>query len=251
MNQILKILAYGLGGLMLLVGSFATYSILSGTPPNDLKAVGGLFPGDVTSEEVERPEAAADPDAELERESDTRSPRQVLEEAATPLQLFTLPNPFSAEELRALERRLQTKFQELEERERMLEAYAAELDQERDHIADLFTSFTDLKTALLEQEAENQAVGAENERDRRINQEARLESFRQMAPLFADTKADEAARLMVSTYRPDEAALVLIELDEGRISELVGAISKLYPDDGPTYMRALQDERERRIEASE
>jgi len=244
MNQIPKILAYGLGGLMLLVGSFATFSILSGTPPSELKAVGGLFPESVEAEEVERPD---DPEAEVERESDTRSPRQVLEEAATPLQLFTLPNPFSAEELKSLERRLQTKYQELEERERLLDAYSSELDQEREHIADLYREFTDLKTALMEQEAENDAVGAENVRDRRVFEEKRLASYAKMAPLFADTKADEAARLLVSTYPPDEAALVLIELEEGRISELIGSIAKLFPDDGPTYMRALQDERERRI----
>jgi len=250
MNQIPKILAYGLGGLMLLVGSFATYSILSGTPPSELKAVGGLFPESVAAEEVARP-GDDDPDAETERESDTRSPRQVLEESATPLQLFTLPNPFSAEELKMLERRLQTKLQELEERERMLDAYSDELDQERDHIADLYREFEDLRTALLNQEAENQAASAENERDRRINEESRLESYRQMAPLFADTKADEAARLLISTYRPDEAALVLIELEEDRITELLGSIHKLYPDDGSSYVRALQDERERRLEDGE
>ena len=250
MNQIPKILAYGLGGLMLLVGSFATYSILSGTPPSELKAVGGLFPEGVSAEEVERPEDP-DPDAETERESDTRSPRQVLEESATPLQLFTLPNPFSAEELKMLERRLQTKLQELEERERALDARADELDQERDHIADLYREFTDLRTALLNQEAENQAVNAENERDRRVLDERKLASYRQMAPLFADTKTDEAARLLISTYRPDEAALVLIELEEDRISELMGSIQKLYPDDVRAYLLALQDERARRLEDGE
>ncbi|MEM8713346.1 MAG: hypothetical protein AAGG01_20560, partial [Planctomycetota bacterium] len=97
MNNILKYLAYGIGGLVLLVGSFVTFSALTGTPMHEVKGVGKLFPEKV---EVVEGESTMLPDAEVEIAQDTRSPRQLFENAATPLGSFMLEDPFSAEELR-------------------------------------------------------------------------------------------------------------------------------------------------------
>ena len=47
-----KYAAYGLGAAALLIGSFVTISALTGTPANEMKAVGGLFPESVTPEET-------------------------------------------------------------------------------------------------------------------------------------------------------------------------------------------------------
>ena len=96
MNHILKILAYGLGGFVLLIGSFVTFSALTGTPMHDMKGVGKLFPEQVVALEGE---STMLPDVEEEIQQDRRSPRQLFESAATPLSSFMLADPFSAEEL--------------------------------------------------------------------------------------------------------------------------------------------------------
>ena len=53
MNHILKILGYGIGGFALLVGSFVTFSALTGTPMHEVKGVGKLFPEQVVAEEAD------------------------------------------------------------------------------------------------------------------------------------------------------------------------------------------------------
>ena len=44
-----KYAAYGISAAAILVGSFVTISALTGTPANEMKAVGGLFPESVTA----------------------------------------------------------------------------------------------------------------------------------------------------------------------------------------------------------
>ncbi|MEO0662541.1 MAG: hypothetical protein AAFZ87_13475 [Planctomycetota bacterium] len=241
MNKILKMLAYGIGGLMLLIGSFVTYSALTGTPMHEMKAVGGMFP-----EEVEADVAPLDgdgaplPEPEVERESDRRSPRQVYETASTPLGAFALSDPFSAEELRTLERRLQTKLDALALRSRELDERERQIEADRRHIDDLYADFISLKTSLIEQEAENDAASAEVARDARIVDEKRAATYREMAKLFEDTKAVDAARLLTSVYGPEEAALILTQLDDDRVRELIASIHEQLGDEGVNYVRALQ-----------
>ena len=135
MNHVLKILAYGLGGFVLLIGSFVTYSALTGTPMHELKGVGKLFPEQV---EVEQTETTMLPDVETELQSDRRSPRQLFENAATPLGSFMLEDPFSAEELRSLEETLQVKLDEVALRARELDTRERELEADRQHLEDRY-----------------------------------------------------------------------------------------------------------------
>ena len=155
--------AYAIGATALVIGSFVTISALAGTPANEMKAVGGLFPESVTAEN----EGAGNADGETpeeERESDIRSPRQVFESATTPLGAFALQDPFSAEELRELERQLQVKIDELARRHRALEEREREVEADRQHYLDQFAQFERLRTALLEQRDENDANAEEIDR---------------------------------------------------------------------------------------
>ena len=94
MNQIFKFVAYGIAGCSLLIGSFVTFSVLTGTPMHEMKAVGGMFPEDVVAEPVTEGETDALPNPEEERRQDVRSPRSVFENAATPLGAFSIQDPF-------------------------------------------------------------------------------------------------------------------------------------------------------------
>ncbi|MEM1449191.1 MAG: hypothetical protein AAF957_19160 [Planctomycetota bacterium] len=239
MNHILKIIAYGLGGLALVVGSFVTFSALTGTPMHEMKAVGSMFPEHVEAEVTD--ESTMLPDAEAEREADVRSPRQIYESAASPLGAFALQDPFSAEELRALERTLQTKLDEVARRARELDQREQQLEDDRRHIEDLYEQMVTLRTSVLEETADNEAATDELSRDRRVLEERESRTYAQMASLFEDTKATEAARLLTSIYAPEEAARILVQLDDDRVRELIGAIHTILPDEARQYVLALQD----------
>lgn len=239
MTHILKIAAYGIGGLALVIGSFVTFSAVTGTPMHEMKAVGAMFPENV---EAEVTEAESDllPEAEEELQSDVRSPRQVFDTAASPLGAFTLPDPFSEGELKELELTLQRKIDEVARRARALEEKERRLDQDRQHLDDLYKEFEKLRTTLVNQSDDNEAARDEISRDKTVFEERRDATDAQMAKLFEDTKATEAARLLTSVYSPDDAARILAQLDDGRVSELIGAIATILPDEAPQYVKALE-----------
>ena len=245
MNHVLKILAYGLGGLMLLLGSLVTYSALTGTPVHELKGVGKIFPEQVT---VEQGESTMLPDVEAELAEDRRSPRRLFEDAATPLGSFMLEDPFSADELRSLEETLQVKIDEVASRARDLDVRERELESEKEHLKDRYRELEKLRTALLEQDADTEAAGDEVQRDREVLKEEEMAAFKKMASLFEDTEPADAASLLTSVYNPEDAAKILVELDDDRVRELIGAINATLPDESVRYVKALQDLRARQAQ---
>lgn len=238
MNHVLKILAYGIGGFVLLVGTFVTISALTGTPLHEVKGVGKFFPEQVV---VEEGTSTMLPDAEVEIENDTRSPRQLFDSAATPLNSFTLADPFSAEELSTLERTLQIKLDEVAERARDLDVRERELDADRQHLDDRYGELQSLRTALLEQGADNEAAGDEVDHDREVLEEDKMETYKQMSTIFVDTEAADAAALLSSVYGPEEAAKVLVHLEEERIRDIIAALQVKDKNEGIRYFQALHD----------
>ncbi len=245
MNHLLKILAYGLGGFVLLIGSFVTYSALTGTPMHEMKAVGKMFPEQVTVEETE---STMLPDVKEEIRSDRRSPKQLFENAATPLGSFMLEDPFSAEELRSLEETLQIKLDEVAMRARDLDGREKELEEDKQHLEDRYRELEKLRTALLEQGADTEAAGEEVDRNREVLEEEEMATFKKMASLFEDTEPADAASLLTSVYNPEDSAKILVQLEEERIRELIGAINALMPDESIRYVKALQELRSKGTE---
>lgn len=243
MNQLLKLMAYGIAGVALLIGSFVTFSVLTGTPMHEMKAVGGMFPENVTAEEVPGEDPNALPEPEQERDQDARSPRQVYESSSTPLSAFALQDPFSADELRKLEKRLQTKLDDLEIRSRALDERERDLVEERQHVKDMYVELVDLRTALLEQNAETEAAGEEVNRDSKVLDQRQQQIYREMASLFEDTDAPDSARMLTDLYGPEEAAQILVQLDGERVRELVTAIHAQKPDEALGYVSALKEAR--------
>ncbi len=241
MNHVLKILAYGIGGFVLLVGSFVTFSALTGTPMHEMKAVGKMFPEQVVVEETD---STMLPDAEVEMAQDKRSPRQLFDNAASPLSAFTLADPFSAEELRALEETLMTKLDEVAERAKDLALREQELEADRQHLEDRYKELESLRTALLEQDANTEAAGQEVDRDREILNEEKEETYKQMSTLFVDTEPEDAASLLHSLYGPEKAAKVLIHLEPDRVRDIVTALRVIDQNDTIRYVQALQDLRD-------
>ena len=122
----------------------------------------------------------------------------------------------------------------------MLDEREQQLAADQRHLDDLYAQIVTLQTSMLEQEADNQAAGAEVARDRQALQEKQAESYAKMAFLFEGTKAKDAAQLLTTNYGPDEAARILGHLDDDRVREIMSQIHVLLGDDGPRYMQALQ-----------
>ncbi len=238
MNHILKIPAYGLGGFVLLIGSFVTFSALTGTPMHEMKGVGKLFPEQIT---VEEGETTMLPDVEAELLEDRRSPRQLFENAATPLGSFMLVDPFSGDELGQLGKSLQTKLNEVAKRARELDERERELNADREHIEDRYRELEKLRSSLLDQDADTEAKGEEVDRDREVLKEDKMETYKKMASIFEGTEAEDAAALLTSVYDPAEAAKILVQLDDERVRDLMNAINAKEPNETTRYMKALQD----------
>jgi len=246
MKNALNYLTYAICSAAVLCASFIGFTVFSGTPVQDLKGVGPLFAEDVQT--VVEPDAAeGQVTARAERQADTRSTRQVFDEAGLALGTFSLPSPFSAAELSALETRLETKLAELAEREAELAEREREVARTRDHLADLEAALEEQRTALIVQSDENESRGAELAagtsalaRRAAAQQADSEETYTELAKLFVESKAEDAARLLTKAHGPEGAAQILTRLEADRQAELMEAIEEQRPDEFLAYYTAFR-----------
>lgn len=237
MSNTLKYVAYGLGGTTLVAGSFFLVTALSGTPVNDMKGVGGLFPAEPTAEVTPK---AGPPEIEQELEGDTRSAEQIFDAARSPLNSFMLQDPFSAQELASLENRLLLRLGELDQRARSLDEREGHLDRDAEHLERQFKELERIKATILNESDEARAVGDEIEANRQSLAAREVQVYKSMAPQFEDGEAEVAAAKLIDVYSPEEAAKILRHLPDERVTELMTAILVAAPDRHRDFMRAYQ-----------
>lgn len=223
MNKILKILAYGLGGVGLLTASFLVFASLGGVPLSTLPVVGGFFP--VPEEQAAAPPEPATVEAQIDE--DRRPAEQVLDTTTSPLYTFTISDPWSATELEALESSLEAQMSKLKERERDLIARERDLDERARQYDRLFTELEVMRSNLLDQSDEAAARRAEQEREIQAAESQRLESLKRAATLYADGDVKQAGRMLLDAYDASEAGVILGLLGPERAAELVSAIHKV------------------------
>jgi len=245
MKNALNYVTYSICSTAVLGASFIGYIVLSGTPVQELKGVGKLFAEDVKAEVVV--EAPVESYSEDEaRAADTRAAQQVFDDAGLALGAFSFPAPFSVKELNALEARLTTKIAELAEREQALEQREREADRTREHLTDLESALEQQRSALLRQSDNNEARGAELSnmsgavaaQRSALNAENELHQEK-LAQLYADNKAEDAARMLMSAAGPSEAALILVRLEPERQAELLEEIESQRPEEFKAYYDAF------------
>ncbi len=237
MSNIIKYVAYGLGGTTLAAGSFFLVASLSGTPLNALKGVGGLFPAEPKAELVDK-SALSELEEELER--DTRSDQQLFDAAKSPLTAFKMQDPFSATELSRLENHLQLKIAELEKRQRSLDDKEALLDQDAAYIEMQLQKLAELKDKLLNESDEQRALGEEIEANRKALAAREVEVYKHMAQQYVDGEPEVVAQQLMNVYEADEAAKVLKNLQSDRVAEILRAIMAVNPEQHKAYTRAYQ-----------
>lgn len=236
MTELSKYLAYGLGSVALVGGSFVLFTALSGTPMSRVTGVGRLFPEDAEAPPADLPA----PTGGEEVDADPRPAGVVVEAARSPLNAFLLPSPFSASELEDLEQRLQTRLDELATRERRLEERERQLAEDRRHYEELFAELEDMRTSILEMDDERRARAEELDRDRRAAEEREDQSYRDLAKFYGEGKARDMAAMLADVFQADEAALILSALSQDRAGELMSEVYKLDPKKGAALQEAYR-----------
>lgn len=246
MNHLFKYLAYGLGSLTLVAGSFFLFTAVSGTPLSKVGGVGKLFP--------ERPEAPATssrelPEIETLLENDTRSSDQIFDAARSPFATFTLQDPFSEIELARLENLLHMRKDQLDKREASLDERERFLDQDEEALKRRFDDLERLKAQILDESEDQRARTEELAAGEKAQAARESELYKSMAPLYEDNEPEVASRMLMNMYAPEEAAKVLEHMSDDRVRELLEAIHASDPAKHKEYSRAYSLHVSRRAKA--
>lgn len=225
----------GVGGLVLLGGSFITFSALSGAPLHEVAILKHFV---AAPEQADEPESSgsksADGDAEHTDEpvakeagahapSPSKAEQRAIAANVGVLSAFSLPAPFSADELSNLQTSLrgatdeaQKRLQRAEARERELAEWEHALEQRKDELQEL-------RRLLEKKELELSMREEEVSRDTRAKEERDQQSWADLARFFAEGDPEDLARKLV-LFEPKEAVRILRALDDERAGALVNAL---------------------------
>lgn len=218
MNRIIEYVAMALGGLSLFAVCFMGFAVMAGKPVNSLPVVGSFFEAPDLNEEDPSTTAQATP---------TTPPRQrkdedIVHSSLGVLGAWTLPSPYTVEELRTLTDELKARRFRLEQREADVDRREAELADRDAQVDERFAGLEAMRSQLESYEAEL------------AKREAELRSGEEAAELLQDQKwADVAAMIgaldadasnALVEYSPEEAAKILRQLDPETAAGILAGI---------------------------
>jgi flagellar motility protein MotE (MotC chaperone) len=236
MKPAIKYAIMGGGGLLLLFGSFVTFAALSGQPLHKIAILKNF---------VKAPEEPADGSKAPEGETANAQPEngtpgekpangegakpagkeelKAVEKTVGVLGAFSLPSPFSADELTDLQHELRTSTQgaksiraKLERRERELDDRERDLDQRQQEL-------TELRQKLAEKESELRMLSDEGTRDSEARNARDAASWKELSKFFEEGEPDTLAKNLLK-FDPKEAVKILRSLDDERASAIVNAL---------------------------
>ncbi len=233
MNRLIEIAAMALGALSLFSICFLGFTTLSGVPLHKVAVIGQLFP---QPEEPDSTEPAG-----LEDESSVPPPRPsetVLKSNLGMLGVWSLPSPFSQDELQELSDDLKSRTFELDQRERTIEERERRIDDELGGLAERFRTLDELRESLERFESELELRALEVQRDEGAAAGREAQRWAQVALIFDSVEGQEAAEILAE-YTPEEAASILKQLDPGTASSLLTSLRSI-PSVAPEW-RAYVD----------
>ena len=132
-------------------------------------------------------------------------------------------------------------MEELEKRSRALDEREALLDRDAEHIERLQKDLERLKSGLLAESDEQRAESQEIEANRKASEARETEIYKRLALQFEDGEPAVVAPQLMNVYEPEEAAKILKNLPDDRVSELLSAIHVSNPEKHRLYQRAYQN----------
>jgi flagellar motility protein MotE (MotC chaperone) len=237
MKPAIKYVIMGGGGLVLLLGSFVSFAALSGQPLHKI-AVLNLFvkapeetPGNESKPiEVANTGKQPEPLTQGEKPANGEGTKPVgkddlkaVDKTVGVLGAFSLPPPFSSDELTDLQHELRSATQgaksrlaKIEQRERDLDDRDRDLDQRQQEL-------TVLRQKLVEKESELRMLSDEVTRDSEARNARDAASWKELAKFFEEGKPSDLAKKLLF-FEPKEAVKILHALDDERASAIVNAL---------------------------
>jgi flagellar motility protein MotE (MotC chaperone) len=230
MKPAVKYAIMGGGALVLLFGSFVTFAALSGQPLSKVAILRNFVGGAGADEtkklepETAKAEAEAAPPASREpAHAPAGTELKAVEHTASVLSVFSLPSPFSSDELTDLQHELRSASQgaksrlsKIEQRERELDDRERDLDQRQQELSEL-------RQKLAEKESELRMLSDEATRDSAARSARDAASWKELSKFFEEGDPADLAKKLLS-FDPREAARILRSLDDERASAIVNAL---------------------------
>ncbi|HPF12717.1 MAG: hypothetical protein H6830_09620 [Planctomycetes bacterium] len=229
MNKLLLIVAGITAAALLLVGTFVTAAGMMGANLSELPLLGRMFPAPPVAA-VDTQVDATGTSIEEKVQADRRSPEQVIDMSASPLQAFLLPTPWTAAELEGLETQLKNRLAAVAEREKQLDERENLLSESQRHLADLQAELENVRTGLIEERDDTSAMQEEVAREQEAAKQRKVAGLRRMSNLFADGDPEDSARMLLEAYSPEEAGIVLSGLGPDRVRDLMQGIHVADPE---------------------
>ena len=234
MTKIIEIAAMILGGLSLLAVSFVGFTVVSGSPLHEMAVIGKYF----ASEETED-DSAAPANSEPEEPEKPKTNTEVVETSLGSMGAWSLPSPFTQNELQSLTDELKTKLQRLDLLEAELQQREQQVEEDREVIAERFAALEDMRKDLEAFKAELSLREQEVLRDESAAQEQETARWQDVANVVAALEDDAAGRRLMS-FPPEDAASILLAMDAERAAELLNLLDG---DSWKDYVEAYTDAR--------
>ena len=240
MNRVIEIGAMILGSASLLLVSFLGFAVMSGVPLHEVAVIGGLFEGPPVEDAEEGADGSEFPVDGASERSPTRSPESVVAGSMGLMSAYSLPSPYTqvelqelADEVKGLSLRLDARRIELDRREADLRATEESFEQRILALEDLQQSLDRFQRELLERELEVK-------RDEDAEDLSEVQRFAEIATALETFEKDDARIGLLLSYEPDEAAMILVALDEKvRNSSFAGMSARLSAEKMREYLEAF------------
>jgi hypothetical protein len=229
MKPALKYTLMAGGGLVLLFGSFVTFAALSGQPLHKIAVLKLFVPPPVAPHEgsprtAESETPAAQPATSAQGEKPlAKEDVKAVERTIGVLGAFSLPSPFSSDELTDLQQQLGRGNKDLKARLAKVEQRERELDDRERDIEQRQLELTELRQKLGEKESELRMLSDEVTRDSEARNARDAASWKELSKFFEDGEPADLAKKLLSFDRR-EAAKILRSLDDERASAIVNAL---------------------------
>ena len=219
-NKILEYAAYAVGGVSLFLASLLFFALAAGVPAHEVAIVGGLFPEPPAPQGTSEKPAGEEPARPKIQE---KSLEDVVASTLGRLPGQSMASPFDDSELKSLigdlkrlKLQYERKLEEVAQREAAVDERSASLDERAGLLQDLMAQLDQREgeLALREEEVKrDEAVAAENEAARWVA----------IAKVFASGEPSKFATRLAK-YTPEEAAHILVNLEEEQRNALLDAL---------------------------
>ncbi len=219
MNKIVKYSLFGVGGLALFMGTYIGIALISGAPLHEVPVL-SMF--------VDPPEKApaTETDPEVATEDLKREKRvgaDLMDSNVGLLGAFMMESPFKASDLRKLENELKKNLREQSIERQAMDSRALELDEFDNALRERQAELADRRTKLEEMEGKIELRFAELEYTENVNKERERQGWRKLAEVYKGSTS-QASALMLVDEEPEDAALILQELDPKIAGEILRAV---------------------------